>query len=391
MERIMHTLPCRLLLLGFLAGAAPALTAAAAETSFDMDDGLVIEWDDDRYVSMGGRIHYDIARYDDDVTVLEDEQDFRRARAILRARYDDWQFRADYDVGIVEGWRNLYVRYRGWSRKRLTVGNQVAPFSLDDLASSNDLAFMERSLASALSPGMLTGVSLRAWGDDWSATAGVFGDELSDLDRRTVDGTSVIGRVTWAPIRKKRRVLHLGLAQEYRSVDSNEDVRIRSRPESRLTDERLVNSDRLAGVDALWTTGIEFMGILDNLRLQSEFMRMGLSGGPNEADFTGGYVQAGWIVTGERYRYSRSRGVPTSVRPKGDWGALELSARYSTLDLEDGPVTGGEQSQITAAVSLYLNEQLRVSVNYSRYDAAPNPDGIDEDGSILMFRFQAAL
>jgi len=387
----MHTLPCRLLLLGFLAGAAPALTAAAAETSFDMDDGLVIEWDDDRYVSMGGRIHYDIARYDDDVTVLEDEQDFRRARAILRARYDDWQFRADYDVGIVEGWRNLYVRYRGWSRKRLTVGNQVAPFSLDDLASSNDLAFMERSLASALSPGMLTGVSLRAWGDDWSATAGVFGDELSDLDRRTVDGTSVIGRVTWAPIRKKRRVLHLGLAQEYRSVDSNEDVRIRSRPESRLTDERLVNSDRLAGVDALWTTGIEFMGILDNLRLQSEFMRMGLSGGPNEADFTGGYVQAGWIVTGERYRYSRSRGVPTSVRPKGDWGALELSARYSTLDLEDGPVTGGEQSQITAAVSLYLNEQLRVSVNYSRYDAAPNPDGIDEDGSILMFRFQAAL
>ncbi len=387
----MHTLPCRLLLLGFLAGAAPALTAAAAETSFDMDDGLVIEWDDDRYVSMGGRIHYDIARYDDDVTVLEDEQDFRRARAILRARYDDWQFRADYDVGIVEGWRNLYVRYRGWSRKRLTVGNQVAPFSLDDLASSNDLAFMERSLASALSPGMLTGVSLRAWGDDWSATAGVFGDELSDLDRRTVDGTSVIGRVTWAPIRKKRRVLHLGLAQEYRSVDSNEDVRIRSRPESRLTDERLVNSDRLAGVDALWTTGIEFMGILDNLRLQSEFMRMGLSGGPNEADFTGGYVQAGWIVTGERYRYSRSRGVPTSVRPKGDWGALELSARYSTLDLEDGPVTGGEQSQITAAVSLYLNEQLRVSVNYSRYDAAPNLDGIDEDGSILMFRFQAAL
>ncbi|HZX22642.1 MAG TPA: porin [Woeseiaceae bacterium] len=387
----MHTLPCRLLLLGFLAGAAPTFTAAAAETSFSLEDGLEIEWDDDRYLSMGGRIHYDVARYDDDVTVLEDEQDFRRARAILRARYDDWQFRADYDVGIVEGWRNLYVRYRGWSRKRLTIGNQVAPFSLDELTSSNDLAMMERSLASALSPAMLTGISLRTWGDDWSATAGVFGNELSDLDRRTVDGTSVIGRVTWAPIRKKRRVLHLGLAQEYRSVDSNEDVRIRARPESRLTDERLVNTDRLAGVDALWTTGVEFMGILDNVRLQSEFMRMGLRGGPNEADFTGGYVQAGWVVTGERYRYSRSRGVPTSVRPKGDWGALELSARYSTLDLEDGPVTGGEQSQITAAVSLYLNEQLRVSVNYSRYDAAPNLDGIDEDGSILMFRFQAAL
>ena len=390
----MHTLTCRSLPFGLLCGllvtALPAL-ANAADTSFTLDDGAKVEWDDDRYLRLGGRIHYDMARYDDDVTRLEDDQDFRRARAILRARYDDWQFRADYDVGIVDGWRNLYVRYRGWSRKRLTIGNQVAPFSLDDLVSSNDLTSMERSLASALSPGMLTGVSLRAWGADWSATAGVFGDELSDLDRRTVDGTSVIGRVTWAPVREKRRVLHLGLAQEYRSVDSNEDVRIRARPEARLTDERLVNTDRLAGVDSLWTTGLELMGILDNVRLQSEFVRMGLSGGPNEADFTGGYVQAGWIVTGERYRYSRSRGVPTSVRPKGDWGALELAVRYSTLDLEDGPVTGGEQSQVTAAVSLYLNENLRVSVNYSRYDAAPNLDGIDEDGSILMFRFQAAL
>jgi len=387
----MHSLSCRVLLFAFLAGLLPALTAGAAETSFDLEDGAEVEWDDDRYLRLGGRIHYDVARFDDDVTLLEDEQDFRRARAILRARYDDWQFRADYDFGIVEGWRNLYVRYRGWDRKRLTIGNQVAPFSLDDLASSNDLAFLERSLTSALSPGMLTGVSLRAWGDDWSATAGVFGDELSDLDRRTVEGTSVIGRVTWAPVRKKRRVLHLGLAQEYRSVDSNEEVRIRARPESRLTDERLVNTDRLPGVDALWTTGLEFMGILDNVRLQSEFMRMGLSGGPNEADFTGGYVQAGWVVTGERYRYSRSRGVPTAVRPKGDWGALEVSARYSTLDLDDGPVTGGKQSQITAAVSWYMSEQLRVSVNYSRYDASPNLDGIDEDGSILMFRFQAAL
>jgi phosphate-selective porin OprO/OprP len=387
----MHSLPCRVLLIAFLAGLLPALTAGAAETSFDLDDGAEVEWDDDRYLRFGGRIHYDVARFDDDVTLLEDEQDFRRARAILRARYDDWEFRADYDVGIVEGWRNLYVRYRGWNRKRLTIGNQVAPFSLDDLASSNDLAFLERSLTSALSPGMLTGISLRTWGDDWSATAGVFGDELSDLDRRTVEGTSVIGRVTWAPIRKKRRVLHLGLAQEYRSVDSNEEVRIRARPESRLTDERLVNTDRLPGVDALWTTGLEFMGILDNLRLQSEYMRMGLSGGANEADLTGGYVQAGWVVTGERYRYSRSRGVPTAIRPKGDWGALEVSARYSTLDLEDGPVTGGKQSQITAAVSWYMNEQLRFSVNYSLYDASPNLDGIDEDGSILMFRFQAAL
>ena len=365
--------------------------AGAAETSVSVEDGAELAWDDDRYVRVGGRVHYDLARYSDDVTLLEDEQDFRRARLILRAAYDDWQFRADYDVGLVDGWRSLYVRFGGWNRVRVTAGNQVAPFSLDELSSSNDLAFLERSLASALSPAMLKGLSVRTWGDSWSATAGAFGDELSDLDRRTADGTSLVGRFTYAPIRKKRQVLHLGVAHEYRSIDSNSDVRLRARPESRLTDARLVDTGNIVGVDSLSTTGLELMAILDSVRLQTEYMRMSLDGGLNDAVFTGGYVQASWLVTGERYRYSRSRGVPTAVRPRGDWGALEFSLRYSMLDLDDGLVAGGEQTQLTAAVSWYFNRQFRTSLNYSRYDASPNSNGIDEDGSILMFRFQYAM
>jgi phosphate-selective porin OprO and OprP len=390
MEMMMQSPWNRYLVIAALA-LAPAVATQAAETSFTLEEGAKVAWDDERYVRLGGRIHYDVARYSDDVTVLEDDEDFRRARFVLRAGYDDWQFRADYDVGLVDGWRNLYVRYGGWKRVQVTAGNQVAPFSLDELSSSNDLAFMERSLASALSPAMLTGLSARTWGKNWSATAGVFGDELSDLDRRTADGTSIVGRLTYAPIDRKRQVLHFGVAHEYRSVDSNTEVRIRARPESRLTDERLVDTRPISGVDSLSTTGLELMAILDNLRLQTEYMLMSLDGGPNDADFSGGYVQASWLVTGERYRYSHARGVPTAVRPKGDWGALEFSVRYSMLDLDDGLVAGGEQTQVTAAASLYLNEHLRTSLSYSRYDAAPNSDGIDEDGSILMFRLQIAL
>ena len=365
--------------------------AQATDTSLSINDGAEVAWDDDRYLRLGGRIHYDVARYSDDVTLLEDEQDFRRARFVLRAGYDDWQFRADYDVGLVDGWRSLYVRYGGWSRVRVTAGNQVAPFSLDELSSSNDLAFLERSLASTLSPAMLMGATIRTWGDNWSATAGVFGDELSDLDRRTADGTSFVGRFTYAPIRKRRHVLHFGIAHEYRAIDSNSEVRLRARPESRLTDARLVDTGSIIGVDSLSTTGLELMAIFDSVRLQTEYLHTSLDGALDDADFSGGYVQASWLVTGERYRYSRSRGVPTAVRPRGDWGALEFSLRYSMLDLEDGPITGGEQTQLTAAVSLYVNQNLRISLNYSRYDAAPNSDGVDEDGSILMGRFQYSM
>jgi phosphate-selective porin OprO/OprP len=379
----------RIAALVLAAGFASAATAF--ETSTSWEDGLAIDWGQKRSIEIGSRFHYDFASFDDDVTRFEDDSDFRRARVIVRGRYEDWRARADYDFGLIEGWRSLYVQYRGFDRQRITVGHQVAPFSLDDVVGSNDFTFLERSLASALAPGMLLGVSWRTWGDDWTLNAGVFGNELNDQDRRNIDGTSAIARFTYAPIRKKRRVLHFGVAQELRSVDGGELVRVRTRPESRIANDRLVSTPRLEGIDDVATTGLELLGIRDNLKFQSEYMLMSMNGGPNAADFSGVYAQVSWVVTGERYRYSRSRGLPTAIRPKHRLGALELAARYSTVDLTDGAVTGGEQTQWTAGVSWYLNRQLRVMLNYSRYDADPNQDGIAEDGSIVMLRFQASM
>ena len=366
-------------------------TVRSAETTASWQDGIEVDWGERRSLSLGGRIHYDIASYDDDLTPLDDNTDFRRLRASLRGRHGDWRLRADYDFGIADGWRNLYVQYRGLRRTRITLGQQVSPFSLDDLTGSNDLTFMERSLASALSPGMLPGIAYQTWGRRWTAAVGAFTDELNDQDRRVADGTSVIGRVTYTPIRQGRNVLHLGLAQEFRSLDSTPPVRIRIRPESRLADNRLVDTGPLAGVDDLRVTGLEFMAIRDNLRFQSEYLLMTLDGGANEADLDGGYAQLSWVITGERYRYDRARGATSSLRPKGQRGALEAAVRYSTLDLGDGVVTGGQQSQTTGALSWYLNQQLRISANYSLYDADPNQDGLAEDGSIIMLRLQGSL
>ncbi len=365
--------------------------AKAAELEASWQDGIEYQWAKRRSLRLGGRIHYDIASYDDDVTPLDDDSDFRRLRASLRGQVDDWRLRADYDFGIADGWRNLYLQYRGLERTRITLGQQNAPFSLDDLMGSNDLTFMERSLGSALSPGMLVGLAYQTWGKRWTASIGAFGDELDDQDRRLVDGTSVVGRVTYTPIRSRGRVLHLGLAQEFRSVDSDSGVRIQTRPESRLANNRLVRTSTLNGVDDLRTTGLELMAIRNNLRFQSEYMLLSLDGGGNDADFSGGYAQLSMVLTGERYRYSDSSGVTSSLRPKGKRGAVEAAVRYSTLDLEDAGITGGEQSQITGALSWYINRQLRISANYSRFDAEPNNDGIDEDGSIIMLRLQATM
>jgi phosphate-selective porin OprO/OprP len=118
---------------------------------------------------------------------------------------------------------------------------------------------------------------------------------------------------------------------------------------------------------------------------------MDLAGGPEAGSFDGGYVQFSWVPTGERYRYSRTNGYSTGIRPRGRFGALELSTRLSTVDLEEGIVTGGEQHQWTAGVSWYAKRRYRVMLNYGVFLADPNRNGLREDGSIVSLRLQAAM
>ena len=53
----------------------------------------------------------------------------------------------------------------------------------------------------------------------------------------------------------------------------------------------------------------------------------------------GFYVQGSYLLTGEHRPYNRALGIFSGIRPKrnfledGGWGAWELAARYSYLDL----------------------------------------------------------
>jgi phosphate-selective porin OprO/OprP len=118
-------------------------------------------------------------------------------------------------------------------------------------------------------------------------------------------------------------------------------------------------------------------------------------GGKNRGDlgFTGGYVQAGYFLTGESRQYDKRLGRLNSeyiARPntpfwlvKGDdgrfnygLGAWEVAVRFSRLDLNSGPVSavgvplvnGGILDQWEAALNWHLNNNLRVQFVYLHAD-----------------------
>jgi phosphate-selective porin OprO/OprP len=109
-----------------------------------------------------------------------------------------------------------------------------------------------------------------------------------------------------------------------------------------------------------------------------------------DPSYSASSIEAAWVVTGERQRYSISGGTFGQIRPKGPYGAFEIAARYSTIDLNDGLVVGGVEDNWTLGGNWYINRNLRVMVNYVNAKTQPGGNGQNEEANALIARFQIA-
>ncbi|MDA1018116.1 MAG: porin [Planctomycetota bacterium] len=88
--------------------------------------------------------------------------------------------------------------------------------------------------------------------------------------------------------------------------------------------------------------------------------------------FSGASVQSGLILTGEHRPYDRKSGVLGRIVPREDfglssgYGAWEIAARWSYLDLNDGDISGGQLHDVTAGLNWYLNRYTKLQLNYIR-------------------------
>ena len=352
---------------------------------------------------LGGRLHGDLAFFEDDRTRIDDfDGQVRRGRIYLRGRvFEDFGFKIEREFAAArEGWRNLWIRYRPSRSVSLKLGNFVAPFGLQDIASSNYSTLMERSASSALAPSYQTGARLDLNGrigrrrsrNRWTLSVSASTSPLAQAsdDQHRSDHFGLAVRTTFAPIARKRAVVHVGLAVEYRELLDGSGYRIRARPESGLA-PALLDTGLLGDVDSIVSLGIEGAVLSGPFTVQGEYMRSFLqrNAGRNDVGFDGGYFQISYVVTGERRRYSRSLGVIRGVKPRHAWGALEVAGRFSTLDLNADDVSGGRLRDWTVGVNWYLRENLRVMFNYVKVDGRRRgPAPVSDDPEIFEMRFQ---
>lgn len=118
----------------------------------------------------------------------------------------------------------------------------------------------------------------------------------------------------------------------------------------------------------------------------------GAKAGP-DIEANGYYLQAGWIVTGERRAYKTSSGTLDKVSPNKRGGAWEVFARYDSLDVTDSEISplididGGEANTTTLGVNWYPTSNVKAAFNYI-HAQTDNEIGGKDDGDAVAFRLQ---
>ena len=387
----------------FCLALGASATAQVVDAGLSPDDGLRVDFPlHDVSLRLGGRLHLDGAVFEDDESETDNDFEVRRARPYLEVRVgDDWRAKAEYEVTAGDhGWRNVWLGFDGLPRTHLRLGNQTLPFGLEESASSNDVVFAERSVASGLTSDFGTAFSARVSGRLFARArgllaAGVYMEPFGNMsyDRHRSEHVGGVGRAVLAPYVRKRRVIQLGGSIDYRDLYGDDRWRISQRPESALA-PRLTHVT-LSDVDTVLGFGVEAAAEFGPLLLQGEYLRSEIQrqsdSSLDDPSFYGGYAQASYVLTGERHRYARSTATFGSVKPRHRWGAVELAARASALDLNDSGVDGGRVYDYTAGLNWYLRENLRLTFDYIYVDGEQSGTRDSDDPQIFQFRFMFFL
>ena len=375
-------------------------------------------------VRVGGRIFLDHMMFSQDPghPIADQENRTRFDTARIKVEGDIWE-NVDYRIqldfgGSLSGsedrptFKDVYITvkelpYVGAVRS----GHFKEPVSLDQLTSSRFITFMERSLADTFAPGRNVGVmayDTLGCSEDVSWFFGTFHSEIGDAppdEREDSADWTATARLAWLPYfdepSEGRYLVHVGGSYRYAAY-GDDTVRYRVQPEL-ATPSRFL--DVTLAADQVNLFNAETALVWGPFSVQSEYFLAEVDTlvGPT-ATYTGAYAYVSYFLTGENRGYSRSAKafdrvdvftpffhVNTCDGTCTGWGAWELAARWSYIDLVDGVAldagTEGRLEHFTFGVNWYLNNYTRLMFNYV-HSILDEADGDEGEADLFGVRFQ---
>lgn len=348
-------------------------------------------------VRLGGRIQVDAAAYDGDIRSHNDGTEIRRARLFASGSLtDNWKYKLQYDFTStgLSGIQDAYLDYKGFENFDIRLGHFKEPFSLQNMTSSKYITFMERGMPHVFAEGRNLGLQLHTGGSNWNLYGGVFGDGRDGAASDNDEGMGVSGRATWNPLKTDQQLVHLGLSASFRETGSVDTLRFRERPESHVTDVRLVDTGTIDAESFTRITG-EAAWVSGPFNLQGEYYLTAVDreiSANSDLAFSGYYLEGGWFITGESMNYKKSgnfsRVSPKAYVGQGGFGAWQLATRFSSLDLTDEDITGGEVDSLTLGLNWFATPNIRFTANYVNILQVDGGVAGDDEPELFQLRAQ---
>jgi phosphate-selective porin OprO and OprP len=366
-------------------------TIDAGETDDDLDHAPreMAKWNEYRgpyfTAKAGMGFLVDTAAYAQDTESKEQiemhaAQRLRDFRFVFGGTFPSLSRKVTYNVGVMydaptHAW---YMRQTGlmiavpklWGN--IFVGRSKEGFSLNKVMVGYDGWTMERStMSDATIPILADGFKWLGYtpkhGFLWNF--GYYNDWLSQGQSFSTYHNQTVLRAVWLPIHsdQKRTVLHLGVNLRNGSP-AHGQLQFRSRPEA-FPAPYFVDTGKFASTNTKMA-GYETYYRKGPLLLGSEYWWVNVSSPSTHNPVVhGGDFVATWLLTGETRAYNTVQGAFRDVIPKkplfsGGYGAVELVARFSDIDLDSGTLHGGKFWRFTPMVNWYLTDYLRLVGTY---------------------------
>ena len=320
-----------------------------------------------------GRLELDGAIYSSGI--LDDDNGFnvRRFRLGLAGHVIPWPgWIYKLEVDLTDGENNLSDAYLSWRFKKwgtIRIGNQKVAQTLSGQTSSLSITFMERPLP------VLAFTLQRRIGLGWDTHLKKMGANITVFAGDPNESTGSHGwavRGYFNPTRDKFHVIHIG--GSFMQLSSDSEAQIRARPESNVTNTRLVDTGIWPAVDTGSALGLELAGSRGPVVFKSEFYSAKWSR-PDASDpkFQGWYGEASWFLTGEKAHYREGKFIRPNIL--SDNGAWQVAFRFSSIDLSDEDVVGGTEKNLAFAISWYSKTHWRFMANVIKVKADGGPYG----------------
>lgn len=398
---------------------------------FESADGL-------HSINLTGRVHFDMRMNqndfgsfaDRDTASLADNFEIRRARV----GFNGYVFK---DVGYelvanaVGSSTNIidtaFVTYGFNKAAQIRVGRFKQAFSLEELTSSNNIDFMERSYVNQLAPTKKIG--LMVFGEpvaDMTYAISVYQNDFNEITNQNSKGREASGRLTYNFAKmagQNDSVIHLGFAGTSGSFQtaatSSSNTASAASTTTRATfvgfrseNRGLANIYRAQiGAPVLSTAayggtadepasirkqlgGAEFVYANGPYKFQGEYAQASFDATTSVSTGAGtvkaGYAELMYNITGEKWSESYKSGAFGGIKPNSNFsttgngiGALQVGLRFSKFDASDVTTDGlndrtqnsAKANTTTLGLNWLLNPNARVMLNYSltKFNVAVTP------------------